>query len=329
MSAMEYVELSEEQLTKRQHYVPRTYLKEFSFDKQKTPHVYAVFPNGKEPQLVSIEKICCQSYLYEQIAVDSDSGAHIFAAPNELEGFFSAIEGRYAAIISKLKSDLQEKHEFELAEDEVNALKGFMSLLLWRNPVFVHIFKAIVNKQYAQDPKYIEHVQKEFPDIPTNVFIAHLAHKFLKEQLLILMLSLFDTMENSQVCIFKTTSSSFITSAMPISNIYGEKNGIEYDLVGMPITPELFLAFVDVETIIPKVVMIDEDSVKRINSRQLGGRKNILISNRKDLLSLIDFSFKTEDEDDSWLDAMLSTDKETALKQYNEIMNAKEIKYWR
>ena len=74
---------------------------------------------------------------------------------------------------------------------------------------------------------------------------------------------------------------------------------------------------------------IDEYSVKRINSRQLGGEKNILISNRKDILSFVDFSYECEDKDDSWLYSMLSMDKETALKQYNEIMNAKEIKYWR
>ena len=327
---MEYIDLSEEQITKRQHYVPKAYLKEFSFDKQKVPHVYAVFPNAKESASVSIEKICCQSYLYEQIAVDSDSGAHIFAAPNELEGFFSAIEGRYAAIISKLKTDLLEKHDFALAADEISALKGFMSLLLWRNPIFVHISNAVVDKLYAQDPEYIEHIQKEFPDVPPNVFISHLAHDFLKKQLLISSLALFDTMEDSQICIFKADGLSFITSAMPLSNIYGEMNGIEYDLVGMPITPDLFLAFVDVETIIPKVVMIDEESVKRINRRQLGGRKNILISNRKDLLSFVDFSFENEDNhDDLRLYSMLSIDKETALKQYNEIMNAKEIKYWR
>ena len=144
------------------------------------------------------------------------------------------------------------------------------------------------------------------------------------------MLALVDTMDDSQICILKAHNSTFITSAMPVRNIYGEKNGMKYDLVGMPITPDLFLAFVDVETILPKVVTIDECSVKRINSRQLGGAKNILISNKKDLLSLIDFSFKREDNnDDSALYSMLSTDKETALKYYNEIMNAKEIKYWR
>lgn len=327
---MEYIDLSEEQITKRQHYVPQTYLKEFSFNKQKAPHVYAVFPNAKTSVPVSIEKICCQSYLYDQIAIDSDSGEHVFAAPNELEGFFSAIEGRYAAIISKLKSDLQKKNDFGLADDDIGALKGFMSLLLWRNPVFVHISNATVDKLYAQNPEYIEHLRKEFPDVPPNVVISHLAHDFLKKQLLIPMLALVNTMENSQICIFKASSSSFITSAMPVKNIYGEKNGIEYDLMGMPITPDLFLAFVDIDTILPKVVTIDEYSVKRINGRQLGGAKNILISNQKDVLSFMDVSFEREDDgDDSWLYSMLSTDKETALKHYNEIMNSKEIKYWR
>lgn len=327
---MEYIDITEKQITKKQHYVPKAYLKEFSFEKQKVPHVYAVFINAKESVSVSIEKICCQSYLYDQIAIDPESGTHIFAAPNELEGVFSTIEGRYAAIISKLTSDLHKKNDFELAADEISALKGFMSLLLWRNPVFVHIANTTVDKQYAQDPMYIEHIQKEFPDVPANVLISHLAHDFFKKQLLISTLSLFDTMEDSQMCIFKANSSSFITSAMPVRNIYGEKNGIEYDLMGMPITPDLFLAYVDVNIILPKVVTIDEYSVKRINSRQLGGTKNILVSNRKDLLSLIDFSFeRKDDDDDSWLYSMLSTDKETVLKQYNEIMNAKEIKYWR
>ena len=117
---------------------------------------------------------------------------------------------------------------------------------------------------------------------------------------------------------------------MPVRNIYGERDGIKYDLMGMPITPNLFLAFVDVDTPIPKVVTIDECSVKLINHRQLGGEKNILISNRKDILSFIDFSLEVNhDDDDSWLDSMLSVDKETALREYKEIMNAKDIKYWR
>lgn len=138
------------------------------------------------------------------------------------------------------------------------------------------------------------------------------------------------TMENSQICIFRAQNSSFITSTIPAKNIYGETNGIAYDLLGMPITPDLYLAFVHVDTILPKVITIDEYSVKRINSRQLGGAKNTLISNKKDVLSFVDVSFeKEDDDDDSWLFSMLSTDKETVLKHYNKIINSKEIKYWR
>lgn len=326
---MEYIDLSEEQITRRQHYVPKAYLKNFSFDKEKVPHVYAIFPNTKETVPVSIEKICCQTYLYDQIAIDPNSGAYIFAAPNDLEDLFSKTEGSYNTIVSKLKSDLKEKNNFELSVEEIHALQGFLSSLVFRNPIFVHISNAIINKQYAQDSKYIDYILKNFPDIPPNVFISELAHGFLKTFLLTSILALANTMKSSQICFFRASSSPFITSSMPVTNIYGEKSGIAYDLMGMPITPDLFLAFIDVDTVLPRVVTIDEYSVKRINSRQLGGTKNILISNQKDILSFVDYSYEHEDHDSSWLESILSTDLDTAIKQYNEIINSKEIKFWR
>ena len=41
------------------------------------------------------------------------------------------------------------------------------------------------------------------------------------------------------------------------------------------------------------------------------------------------FHLREDDDDDSWLYSVLSTDEETAIKHYNEIMNSKDIKYWR
>lgn len=326
---MEYIDISDEQITKRQHYVPKVYLKKFSFDKGKIPHVYAVFPNAKKSIPVSIENICCQSYLYEQIAIEPESGDHIFAAPNEIENFFGETENTYATIISKLKSDLDEKNDFELSAEETKALKGFLSILLFRHPIFVHIAKAVVDQEYAQDPECIKKLSTEFPDVSPNVSISLLAHNFLKRHIFMLVVAMAETLENFQLCILKTNSSSFITSSMPVKNIYGEKDGIEYDLMGMAITPDLFLAFVDTEIGIPKVVTIDEYSVKRINSRHLNGEKTILVSNQKDILSYVDHSYELEKGDDSWLDSILPIDKDDILKQYNEIMNSKEIKYWR
>lgn len=57
--------------------------------------------------------------------------------------------------------------------------------------------------------------------------------------------------------------------------------------------------------------------------------KDLLISNRIDLLSYIDFSIDAEKEDDEQVYQLLHTDKETALKQYEDMMSSKEIKYWR
>lgn len=112
-------------------------------------------------------------------------------------------------------------------------------------------------------------------------------------------------------------------------NIYGEEQGIQYDLVGMPITPELFVAFIDVDCDIPKVLSIDSRRVKRINGRQQKP-KSTLISNRKELLSYIDSSHDYGEEDDEeQLMQLLGSDKEMALKQYREIMDSERIKYWK
>ena len=158
-----------------------------------------------------------------------------------------------------------------------------------------------------------------------------LANEFLKMNIApdvgLFPRALAETMKESQLCIFKATGSVFVTSDMPVVNIYGEKDGIEYDLLGMPITPELFLAFVDTVQRVPRIIIIDDNSVKRMNSKQIN--KDLLISNRINLLSYIDFSIDAEKEDDEQVYQLLHTDKETALKQYEDMMSSKEIKYWR
>ena len=282
-------------------------------------------------KMVSIDNICCRSYLYDQIAIDPDSKTHVFAAPNEIENSFIELEGEYATIISKIKNALRDSDEFELARVEIDKLRQFMSSLLFRNPVFVHLSNYIIDTQYKNDPQHIKHVKGIFPDVPQNVYLSMLANEFLKINIApdvgLFPRALAETMKESQLCIFKAKGSVFVTSDMPVVNIYGEKDGIEYDLLGMPITPELFLAFVDTVQRVPRIIIIDDNSVKRMNSKQIN--KELLITNRIDLLSYIDFSIDAEKEDDEQVYQLLHTDKETALKQYEDMMSSKEITYWR
>ena len=70
---MEYTEVLDKQITRKQHYVPKAYLKNFSVSNQKSEQVYVVFANDENAKMVSIDNICCRSYLYDQIAIDPDS----------------------------------------------------------------------------------------------------------------------------------------------------------------------------------------------------------------------------------------------------------------
>ena len=171
----------ENQITRRQHYVPRAYLKNFAISDLKAIKVYAAFNDDKNIKAISIDDICCHSYLYEQIAVDSESEERVFVAPNEIENSFIEIEGKYAAIISKLTSYLQNTDDYELTPKEIDILQQFMSLLIFRNPIFVHISNCMVDILCEKDSDNIKHLSKEkIPDVPENVFIATLANEFLK-----------------------------------------------------------------------------------------------------------------------------------------------------
>ena len=49
---MGYIE-KEKQITKKQHYVPKAYLKNFTIDNKKSEQVYVVFNGDKKTKIVS------------------------------------------------------------------------------------------------------------------------------------------------------------------------------------------------------------------------------------------------------------------------------------
>lgn len=73
-----------------------------------------------------------------------------------------------------------------------------------------------------------------------------------------------------------------------------------------------------------------EDTKERISALavQESGIKSVP-ANTVIMSFYIDFSIDVEKEDDEQVYQLLHTDKETALKQYEDMMSSKEIKYWR
>ena len=91
------------------------------------------------------------------------------------------------------------------------------------------------------------------------------------------------TFDKDQFCIFKSCSGEFITSDAPVVNIYGDINGLEYDLVGMPISPQCFVAFIDInKNVSNKVIVIDDEQIMNINKHQYNhSATGILMSKSK------------------------------------------------
>lgn len=159
---MEYTEVLDKQITRKQHYVPKAYLKNFSVSNQ------------------------------------NQNKFMLFLLMMKMQKWF---QSTIFAVVLTYMIKLQ-----------------FMSSLLFRNPVFVHLSNYIIDTQYKNDLQHIKHVKDMFPDVPQNVYLSMLANEFLKINIApdvgLFPRDLAETMKESQLCIFKAKGSVFVTSDM-------------------------------------------------------------------------------------------------------------------
>ena len=331
--------MDKEKIKRNQHYLPKAYLQFFSHVGKKEKMTYAYFLDGKKEEHISIENICNQSYLYEEIAIDPETGEHIFLYPNEIENSFIPLEGEYATIIRSLLTNLDTYGEPRLSADESDILKHFIASIIARDPIFVHLSNYIVRTMYDKNDIWFQQLKEKVPEILDGIVLSMIANKILKLNIHpeegILLRALKATMDNSKLCVIKTDSPVFVTSDSPVVNIYGENDDVEFDLLGMPITPNLFLAFVDSDENIPEFVITNENETRLINNRQIRKKSKLLISSEKDILSYIDIDIDIESDcdenqtDGDWIFDMLQVDKDTFLKKYSDFKNSKDDHYWK
>lgn len=139
----------ENKLTKKQHYVPRTYLRGFS-DDEKRLWSYALEPLDSGT-LVSIDSICRENYLYE---IRDQAGD--FVAPNFIEKVLAELEERYRPHLRKLRQKAFVEANYETR-----------SFFTQEEKIFWKIFVAI---QMMRAPEVIEAAEtaaKEF--LPNNI----------------------------------------------------------------------------------------------------------------------------------------------------------------
>ena len=321
-----------DRIKRDQHYLPKAYLQFFANDGKNKKMTYIHFLNNNKPKYISIDNICKQAFLYEEIAVHHETDEHLFIDPNQLENSFVSLEGKYASVIRKLLQNIEVYDEPKLSEEDCDILKQFISSTITRSPLFVHISNYITQTVYGKNSKFFMDFKSKFPEFEDGIILSLVASRFLNlyihPQDGILSRSIEATMNNAKLCILKTNASIFITSDSPVVNICGEKDGFEFDLLGMPITPNLFLSFIDTDYNIPEIVYIDKKDVKSINNRQNRTIAKMLISSKENISSYIDINSHSPNSIDDQIFDLLYTDKETILKMYSDFENSKDNHYW-
>lgn len=124
-----------EQITKKQHFIPEFYLKNFCADDGKLAVYnckYNDFGDRKTPA-----QICYEKYLYET-KVDLDSDAENFVLVNEVENNFRDKETIYRDCISRILdtcSSTEDKRKDICSDDDIKILNNFVANMLLRNPL--------------------------------------------------------------------------------------------------------------------------------------------------------------------------------------------------
>ena len=257
-------------IKKRQHYVPRTYLKPFSSSGKNKDMIWAYFHDQKRKRFVAIDDVCVENYLYEHYICYGD-GATEFISPNSIENRYMQLENTYRPIIEKIIGNKNDIISF-IEEDRDNLI-GFMATLLFRHPLFINMSNTLGERFYNECSEWRKEISKAFPDVDDVYFKMFYLHGMLEKQQdpdqSLIIQAMKGTLDDDQLCVFKSCSGEFVTSDAPVVNIYGDIDGLEYDLVGMPISPEYFVAFIDIDkNVSNKVFVIDNEQIMSLNKHQ-------------------------------------------------------------
>ena len=280
-------ENSMDTIKKRQHYVPKTYLRPFSNIGKRNDMIWAYFLKQKKPRFVALDDVCVERCLYEHY-ICYDDGETEFISPNSIENGYMQFENKYRSIIEKII--ISPNDIISLTDEDRNILTGFMVSILFRHPTFINMANSLHEKIYHEHPEWRDELANKFPDIDDTYFKMSYLHRMLEmhqdpERDLSIQ-AMKNMLDEDQLCVFRTDSAEFITSDAPVVNVYGDINGLDYDLMGMPVSPKYFIAFIDIDkNVTNKIFVIDTDQTMSLNKHQYGhSATGIIMSKSKEEL---------------------------------------------
>lgn len=216
--------------TKREHYIPQFYLKNFSPDNKRIWQ-YQINSNTAA-KLVPIESICHEKNLYE---FKNEDGSII--EKNLIESRLSALEGCFSNVIKSIMSKASHIENFRtqcfLTEEEKFFLILFVATLILRSPTALNIGSEVAKELLGEQISDIKAT-----NLSLNTFLPIYKHVNPEEHTF--FNSVINSFENMAFQILSVKSDCFLTCDYPVA-LYGENGFHDIEEIFFPLTPRLLL----------------------------------------------------------------------------------------
>lgn len=278
--------LVEKTKTKKQHFVPQFYLKNFCNAQNKL----CVYDKKDKKYFYSTSKdICYKNYLYEYDADDSlmSNGKHIL--PNDIENIYAKEEGNYSAFLKVLLKRLNAQinpNAIILNSSEISVLYDFINNLMIRHPNMMDRF--LTDKDYSHFCNVIEesgtaNVLKEIFDgmklgspegFKRSVFKKiYLDSKGSNGK----GVTFVPYLNEMSFVFLKSETEGFITSDYPIRMAIYEDDDC-FDSLYFPLSPKYAINFFNCKTADRnRIRVIDSEMTNKLNVWMLVDEENRLI----------------------------------------------------
>lgn len=255
--------------TKRQHYVPQFYLRQFE---DKDGFLWVYDKRDKKEFKCRSENICQEKLLYETKWENADENLGKYVLFNDIEHLFSEKEGKYAQVISrvlKVCTPQQKKNVLICSSDEKKLLAEFAVNLYVRNPWIMKVFELDHIPEELEGNQELQAMREVFSQLGFGNMDS-LVKAIQKKAFMSdgfdrgFCVELTERLRHVELTFFYSTDSAFATSSFP-SGLEEDDETLSAFLSLSPNVAVIFGNFNCLHNFRNRMMRIEKDKVMEFN----------------------------------------------------------------
>lgn len=262
-------------MTKKQHYIPQFYLRNFVDNSQ----MLWVYNRGKDNFFhVPPKDICKKDCLYETLWEDADPKLGKYVLPNQIEKSFAKNENEFNKILKEIISickNPQKKNTTICNKENRKILSRFVVNMFLRNPYSLNQINCFPEE--VMKNKEIQSINESLQFLGVgstkSLIKAAIKNVCLNEEYKVgIPELLLNELLNFNYSFFVSKEEEFVTSSFPvIFKIYGSEDGITPSKYSyLPLHPNVALFYSDsLKEFRNRIKFLSKNYVKQLNTLYL------------------------------------------------------------